>query len=220
MMCMKTVLIIDNDEIALNSLARQLEDEQFTVAKASNAKQGLHLLESLRFNCVVTDCISPGNEQFKILKEVKNISPETSVIILSPHGDISLATEALHYGADNYLLKPCNFSEIFFCLSLCISRQRKQQENTNEYKFLPICSHCKKVRDDEGKAFGTGTWCSIEEYLYCKMHICCSHGYCPDCFQRVVSTSTGAIEMKGSKTPFNHFKQTIAKANGYYVDKN
>lgn len=51
--------------------------------------------------------------------------------------------------------------------------------------LLPICSYCKKIRDDSGKANGEGDWETIENYIYKKTSQEFTHGICPDCVEKV-----------------------------------
>lgn len=52
--------------------------------------------------------------------------------------------------------------------------------------LLPICSYCKKIRDDDGKAHGDGDWLEIETYISSRTPADFTHGICPECFERVI----------------------------------
>ncbi|MBC8413994.1 hypothetical protein H8E50_10055, partial [bacterium] len=50
--------------------------------------------------------------------------------------------------------------------------------------LLPICSYCKKIRDDTGTAPGEGTWQQVEQYMHEKAATKFTHGVCPDCVEK------------------------------------
>ena len=52
--------------------------------------------------------------------------------------------------------------------------------------LLPICSYCKKIRDDEGKESGAGDWIRIEQYISHRTDADFSHGICPECYAKVM----------------------------------
>jgi hypothetical protein len=70
---------------------------------------------------------------------------------------------------------------IFFAATL-----RKERERVRALeKLLPICSYCKKIRDDTGKARGEGEWVNVERYISQKTDTDFTHGICPKCFEEV-----------------------------------
>jgi hypothetical protein len=60
-------------------------------------------------------------------------------------------------------------------------------KNTKRIKLsgglMPICSYCKKIRDDSGKEYGEGNWERIEDYIYVNTDQEFTHGICPECIE-------------------------------------
>jgi|GEM_PF-1689993 len=72
---------------------------------------------------------------------------------------------------------------IRFQQTLALERQRVEAL----VSILPICSYCRKIRDDSGKPAGTGDWLTLEEYFAQKTDMDLSHGICSDCYQKVLA---------------------------------
>jgi len=68
--------------------------------------------------------------------------------------------------------------------TLRISRDRERIHALE--RFLPVCSYCKKIRDDEGKGHGEGVWYDVDEYLAMKTDTEITHGMCPECFEKAM----------------------------------
>ncbi|MFA6499270.1 MAG: response regulator, partial [Desulfurivibrionaceae bacterium] len=117
---------------------------------------------------------------------VKARSPAIGVIILTGFGDISSAIEALRSGADDYLLKPYAYDDLALRLRNCFENQELKKRLKVYEDFLPICSMCKKIRNDKGKEPGSGDWQSIDEYMRKEAGLRVSHGYCPDCYGKAM----------------------------------
>ena len=80
-------------------------------------------LEKTKFDLVITDLMMPGIDGFGVLKAVKKLAPQTSVIILTGYGDMRAAIDALRLGADDFTLKPCEVDELVFRIRRCLEKQ-------------------------------------------------------------------------------------------------
>lgn len=180
----KTLLLVDDEQIILDSLGRELKEEGFEVTRVDCAEDALDKLKKKTFDFVVTDLVMPGLDGFQVLKEAKRNSPDTSVIILTGYGNMVSAVDALRLGADDFLQKPCDLEELLFRLTNCLTRQELLRKVTMYESILPICSYCKKIRDDRGQEKGQGTWLSVEAYFHKKKNINFSHGCCQECYEK------------------------------------
>lgn len=182
----KTVLLVDDEPIILKSIAKELTGEGYDVIKASCGEEAVAAMGKKHFCLVITDLMMEGLDGIAVLKHAKKMNPDLPVIIITGFADLRSAIAALRLGADDYLLKPCDIEELLFRVEGCLEKFALREKNRMYEKILPVCSVCKKIRDDANKEPGTGTWMSIERYLMQKNGVQLSHGYCQSCYDEAV----------------------------------
>ena len=179
----KSLLVVDDEPTILNSLFRELTESGFEVATAASGEEALARIEHGFFDLVVTDLSMPGLDGLQVLKAAKQRGLQTMVIILTGYGALESAVDALRLGADDFLQKPCDTDELLYRMSNCFVKQELLRKIALYEKFLPVCSYCNKIRDDQQGAHGKGRWYSPEEYFKkAKGVVRVSHGCCPDCY--------------------------------------
>ena len=179
-----SILLVDDEEIILNSFGKDLRQENYDVTLAASGEEALGLLNDSHFDMVVTDLSMLGIDGIQVLKEVKKINSLTGVIILTGYGDMTSAIDALRLGADDYLLKPCEPDELIIRIQRCLEKQEAFQKVKFYENILPVCMYCKNIRDDEGTEPGKGKWLRMEEYINTKSGTDISHGCCPECYEK------------------------------------
>ncbi len=102
-------LIIDDEEYVRLVLEQALREEGCAVTAAKNGKSGIELLQSATFDFVITDLRMPGTDGKAVLKWVKEHQPEVDVVMLTGHGDVKDAVEAMKQGAWDFLIKDTPF---------------------------------------------------------------------------------------------------------------
>jgi two-component system, LuxR family, response regulator FixJ len=100
------VYVIDDDEAMRDSLDFLLDSSGFDVALFENAQSFLDALPNLALGCVVSDVRMPGIDGIELLKRMKARHGPYPVIIMTGHGDVPLAVEAMKLGAVDFLEKP------------------------------------------------------------------------------------------------------------------
>lgn len=181
----KTVLLVDDEQPILKSLGNYLERNAFYVKPTISGEDALAEFRSTStYDLVITDMVMSGISGLDVLREIKKDNCETGVFILTGHGNMGLAIEALRSGADDFILKPCDAEELIIKMENFFVKQDALKKIKIYEKFLPICMYCKKIRDDRGTERGTGGWLHIEEYLCSKSGAKLSHGCCPECFEK------------------------------------
>jgi two-component system response regulator FixJ len=101
-----TVYVIDDDAAMRDSLDFLLDSAGFSVTLFDEASIFLEKLSGLPFGCVVSDIRMPGVNGIDLLRSLKTKRPELPIIIMTGHGDIPLAVEAIKLGALDFLEKP------------------------------------------------------------------------------------------------------------------
>jgi two-component system response regulator FixJ len=100
------VYVIDDDEAMRDSLRFLLDSADFDVALFETALNFLDALPSLDFGCVVSDVRMPGLDGIELLKRMKASHSAFPIVIMTGHGDVPLAVEAMKLGAIDFLEKP------------------------------------------------------------------------------------------------------------------
>ena len=198
----KSILLVDDEQIILDSLSRELKsnDPDLKITRATSGEEAISKINNDYFDLVVTDLLMPGLDGFQVLKAAKKKDPLTMVIILTGYGDMESAVDSLRLGADDFLLKPCDPDELLYRMSNCFVKQDLQRKIALYENFLPVCCYCKKIRDDRGGAHGQGQWHTLEEYFAKAKGVSVSHGCCPECFAQQAKDLLPGKEKK-SKQP-------------------
>ncbi|SDT90351.1 sigma-54 dependent transcriptional regulator [Stappia sp. ES.058] len=100
------VLIVDDDPSMRAGLRQWMRLAGFEPVEAVDAEQALTLLTPDFAGCLVTDVLLPGASGVDLLRKVKAIDAELPVVLLTGHGDVSMAVEAMHHGAADFIEKP------------------------------------------------------------------------------------------------------------------
>ncbi len=108
-----SILIIDDEISICESLQGILEDEGYTVQTALSGEEGIRTLAGEHIDLVFLDILMPGGmDGIATLKQIKQMSPDTEVLMISGHGTFDLALEAGQLGASDFLGKPLSLDSI------------------------------------------------------------------------------------------------------------
>ena len=105
-MDMNKLLLIDDEEDILDVLSLSLKRDGYDVITASSGERGIKRFEEESPLIVLTDLKMPGMDGLDVLKRVKSSNPDAEVIVVTGHGDMDSAIEALRYGASDFVNKP------------------------------------------------------------------------------------------------------------------
>ena len=103
---MDKLLLIDDEPDILRVLSMSLKADGYDVISAQNGAEGVAAFEKEKPDIVITDIKMPGMDGIEVLKKVKGLNPDAEVIIITGHGDIENAIEALKHGASDFINKP------------------------------------------------------------------------------------------------------------------
>jgi two-component system, LuxR family, response regulator FixJ len=102
----RKVYVIDDDEAMRDSLSFLLDSANFEVALFETAQQFLDALPNLSIGCIVSDVRMPGIDGIELLKRLKTLRSGYPIVVMTGHGDVPLAVEAMKLGAMDFLEKP------------------------------------------------------------------------------------------------------------------
>lgn len=126
------ILVVDDNPNSLQSLCLVLSDLGHEPTGLEDPTKALTLIKKRQFPLVITDIRMPGIDGIELLTLIKR-TPEcanTDVVLITGHGDMTTAVEALRQGAYDYLNKPINARELSAVVDRCAERQSLVQENT------------------------------------------------------------------------------------------
>jgi DNA-binding NtrC family response regulator len=129
-------LLVVDDEASVRELLRRGLSQMghFFVDVASNGLEATEKIEKDLFDLVLTDLKMPEMGGIELLKAIKETRPELTVIIMTAHGSIETAVEAMKIGADDYITKPIDFNELL----IHISKAQKQSLILKENRWLKL----------------------------------------------------------------------------------
>ena len=196
------VLYVEDEPITRSAVARMLKRRVEILYEAENGKEGLELFKQHRPNIVISDIRMPVLDGIEMSKEIKLLDKNSKIILTTAHSDASILLDSIEVGVDKYLLKPLDMEVLYSALDQCaetVTLERKIQQQYREKDeliarlqealdnvkklsgLIPICSNCKKIRNDEGY------WKQIEGYISEHSEARFSHGICPDCAKKIYS---------------------------------
>src|SRR3954463_10087257 len=108
----KQVLIVDDEPNLRKILAAQLSRDGYDVMLAEDGEQGLSLLREHHIDLVITDLKMPKVDGMTLLREAIKEHPDLPIVMITAHGTVDTAVEALKLGAFDYLTKPFDKDEV------------------------------------------------------------------------------------------------------------
>jgi two-component system response regulator AtoC len=124
------VLVVDDDAVARDLLVEALRKEGYAVEAAGGGAEAIARGREQRFDVVLTDLRMGDVDGLEVLREFKQRSPETSVVLLTAFGSMDGAIEAIQQGAYDYLAKPFKKEEIRLVVHRSLEHSRLVRENT------------------------------------------------------------------------------------------
>jgi len=143
----KQVLIVDDEPNLRKILAAQLSRDGYEVMLAEDGEQGLTMLREHHIDLVVTDLKMPKVDGMTLLREALREQPDLPIVMITAHGTVDTAVEALKLGAFDYLTKPFDKDEVRSVVAKALkTRALAQEEATTE--------PAGKTKNEPGARFG------------------------------------------------------------------
>ena len=138
------VLIIDDEKSIVDSLSSILKEEGFSVFSAMDGKEGLALFEHVRPKVVLLDVWMPEMDGLDVLRHMREADSDAVVIVISGHGTISTAVEAVKMGATDFLEKPLSIDKVLEVISRSLAGKGNGKNAQNEIRIqvptgLEVC---------------------------------------------------------------------------------
>jgi two-component system response regulator AtoC len=124
-----TVLVVDDDPTAYRLLREVLAQEGYQVETAESGRAGLEKAGSTFFDVVLSDVRMPDLDGVEVLRGLKQLSPETVVIMMTAFGSIETAIESIQEGAYDYISKPFKLNDVKLTVRRALDHKRLLREN-------------------------------------------------------------------------------------------
>jgi two-component system NtrC family response regulator/two-component system response regulator HydG len=125
------IAVIDDEVNAAVALEALLRDDGYEVARATDGRAGLQLLEHFDADVVLTDLRMPGMDGLELLTKVKEMRPETLVIVMTSFATVKTAVQAMKLGAEDYIGKPLDVEEVEMLLQRAVEKKELRAETAN-----------------------------------------------------------------------------------------
>jgi DNA-binding NtrC family response regulator len=125
---MPNILIIDDEKAIRNVLKEILANEGFTVEEASDGEEGLKKFSSISYDVVLCDIKMPKVDGIEFLQKVMESNSEVPVIMISGHGNIETAVDAVKKGAFDYIAKPPDLNRLLITIRNALDRTHLVKE--------------------------------------------------------------------------------------------
>jgi AmiR/NasT family two-component response regulator len=196
------VLIVEDAPVVGQMIQGMSEDMGYTVVgKAIDGLRAVEMTQSLQPDVVLMDIKMPNMDGIEATRQIHEHCP-TPVVVLTAHETSEMVEQASAAGVGAYLVKPPNAREMERAIAVAMARfddlmelrrlNAELQDALAQVKtlsgLLPICSSCKRIRDDEGY------WNKLEVYIQEHSDVLFSHGFCPECAKKLYPEIFGGDE--------------------------
>lgn len=131
-----TVLIVDDEKNIRLTLRESLKSMDLDVDAACNGEEALDMTGQKTYDLVLLDLKMPGMDGIEVLRRLRKLSRATSIVLLTAHGTVESAVEAMKLGAVDFLQKPFAPQEIREVVSQALDRQKRRMEKPEDYGFF------------------------------------------------------------------------------------
>ena len=191
------ILIAEDDPVSCRVLEAMLHKWEHEVVTTTDGIQAWDTLQSEEApRLAILDWMMPGMDGVEVCRRVREASGKqpTYVILLTARDQRENVLAGLQAGADDYVVKPFDREELHARVQAGVriielqsdlaDRVRELEDALSQIKqlrgMLPICSYCKKIRNDEDY------WERVEDYIGDHSEAQFTHGICPDCYEKIV----------------------------------
>ena len=119
----ETILVVD-DEAGPRESMRMILKPRYEVHTASDGQEALRLIKNKDIDLVTLDLGMPGLSGIDVLKEIKNLKPDTEIIVITGYGTLNNAQEAIRFGAGDFISKPFSVAEIISIVGKSFERRK------------------------------------------------------------------------------------------------
>ena len=191
------ILAVEDDAVARAVLRQALRRLGHEVVEAGDGEAAWEVFQTEPVRVVVSDWMMPRADGLDLCQRIrKRAGAEYIYFILLTSRDATAEnqTAAADAGVDDFLTKPLDLPELWTRLRVAERILRYTTQVRQLEEMLPICSYCKKIRDDQNY------WQQLEGYISERTGSDFSHSICPDCHTRVLLPQLEQLKITAPKT--------------------
>lgn len=128
-MSAKKILVIEDDQRIAQLLTRGLTNKGFEIEVAYNGTLGLRRAESIDFDLIILDINLPEMNGFEVCKSIRAFKPNLPILMLTAMSEIEDKIEGFEAGADDYIVKPFDFRELYHRVLVALRHNNPEPEN-------------------------------------------------------------------------------------------
>jgi DNA-binding NtrC family response regulator len=141
------ILIVDDEVVFTTNISKLLTNRGYRVTAVNSGNSAIQALEKENFDVVVLDLKMPGMDGITTLKEIKKLGLFTETLILTGHGSIDSALDAIKLGAYDYLTKPCEIEELVAKIKGAWEKKNGAEKKDMEEKIQKVVESPSSVFD-------------------------------------------------------------------------
>jgi DNA-binding NtrC family response regulator len=122
------ILLVDDETVFANNMSKLLNRRGYQVTAVNSGDAALQALMNNAFDVMVLDLKMPGMDGIALLHEMRKLGLFTEVLVLTGHGSIDTALEAIQLGAYDYLTKPCEIAELVSKIEAALERKNIKEK--------------------------------------------------------------------------------------------
>jgi len=178
------ILVIDDEKSIRNTLKDILGFEGYHVELAENGMEGIGLVQTTDFDIILCDIKMPEMDGIEVLQQIRKIKPESTVVMISGHGTIDTAVEAIKKGAFDFIEKPLDLNRLLITLrnasdktALVKETQILKQKVGKKFDIIgqsasirKVLEMCDRVAPTEAKVLITGANGTGKELIAHRLH--------------------------------------------------
>ncbi len=174
------VLIAEDDMVSRVVLSEHLRKLAHGVIAVEDGRKAWESYQNEDIRMVISDWMMPEMDGLELCRQIRaeKRSNYTYIIMLTALSGRRNFLEGMDAGADDFIVKPLDPEELKARVRVGERILGLQQEVHELRGLLPICSYCKKIRDDRN------TWTQLEQYVSQHSQLLFSHSLCPECYER------------------------------------
>ena len=145
------ILLVDDEVVFTTNMSKLLTNRGYKVTAVNSGDSAIRELEEKDFDVVVLDLKMPGMDGITTLKEIRKLDLFTETLILTGHGSIDSAMEAIKLGAYDYLTKPCEIDELVAKIEGAWEKKDVEQQKDMQEKIQKVVESPKSAFSLFGK---------------------------------------------------------------------
>jgi DNA-binding response OmpR family regulator len=185
------ILVADDEAVSRLLVRRTLEALGHEVLEVPDGREAWQLIQADRPQILIVDWMMPHVDGLELCRMVRseNRARYTYIIMLTALGGKGSYLEGMNAGADDFMTKPFDQDQLRARLRVAERILNLQAEVKQLEGLLPICSYCRRIRDDQSQ------WQSMEQYISQRTDAAFSHGICPACYEVHVQPELQAFKV-------------------------